>query len=233
MSGLGNRLVSVMRGREVEQAPMSFREKAEELRRTVGVTKGAQIAGVDRRTFQRWFEKWNAGKDPKPRRHTLDKVDFGVRRAWAATAPDDAAVVLIVKDRNDPGRAPRTINAKQLKLSPGTMARVAEVFVQTGDTEAAAAAFLAGVEDRFYRRWLTPPRGDREAAEWERAGGGAAAVVVPAPRHAAGEDEFAQDLDEVAGPEVPETAYDEFMDAIYDEGVAEVPDEDVYGGDVQ
>ncbi|GAA1401729.1 hypothetical protein ACFQZ4_52385 [Catellatospora coxensis] len=238
MSGLGNRLVNMMRGREIRQPPMTFREKAEELRRTAGVTKGARIAGVDRRTFQRWFEKWNAGMDPKPRKHSLDKLDFGVRRAWVATAPADGAVVLNVKDRNDPARATRTITAKQLRLSPGTMTRVADVYVATGDAEAAAAAFLAGVQDRFYRRWLTPPRGDRDAAAWDRSGGSAAVsagvAAVPGPRHAEGEEEFAEeDLDQVAGPEVPETAYDEFMDAIYDEGVAEVPDDDVYGGDVQ
>ncbi|WP_155368704.1 hypothetical protein [Catellatospora vulcania] len=235
MSTLGDRLVSMMSGREIRQAPMTFREKAEELRRTAGVAKGAKMAGVDRRTFQRWFEKWNAGKDPKPRKHTLDKLDFGVRRVWAATAPADAAVVLAVKDRNDPGRATRTITAKQLKLSSGTMHRVAEVYVATGDPEAAAAAFLAGVDDRFYRRWLTPPRGDREGAEWGRAGvSEEAAGHVPEPRRAGAEEEFAEvGLDEIAGPEVPETAYDEFMDSIYDESVAQVPDEDVYGGDVQ
>ncbi|WP_144119961.1 hypothetical protein [Catellatospora sichuanensis] len=238
MSRLGDRLVNLMRGREITQPPMTFREKAEELRRTAGVAKGAKIAGVDRRTFQRWFEKWNAGKDPKPRKQTLDKLDFGMRRAWVATAPPDAAVVLTVKDRNDPGRAARTITAKQLKLSPGTMSRVAEVYVATGDPEAAAAAFLAGVDDRFYRRWLTPPRADREAAAWDRGEGvgagiaGAAVGHVPGPRHpGVGEEEVS--LDEIAGPDVPETAYDEFMDSIYDESVAQVPDEDVYGGDVQ
>lgn len=240
MSRLGDRLVNIMRGREIRQPPMTFREKAEELRRTAGVTQGAKIAGVDRRTFQRWFEKWNAGKNPKPRKHSLDLLDFGVRRAWVATAPGDGAVVLTVKDRNDTARAARTITAKQLKLAPGTMDRVAEVYVATGDAEAAAAAFLAGVQDRFYRRWLTPPRADRDTAAWDRSGGtgavsaGAVAAVVPGPRHAEGEDEFAdENLDLVAGPEMPETAYDEFMDAIYDEGVAEVPDEDIYGGDVQ
>ncbi|MEV0461039.1 hypothetical protein [Catellatospora methionotrophica] len=237
---MGDRLVNLMRGREVQQSPMTFREKAEELRRTAGVTKGARIAGVDRRTFQRWFEKWNAGLNPKPRKDTLDKLDFGVRRAWVATPLPDGAVVLNVKDRNDTARAVRTITAKQLRLSPGTMNRVADVYVATGDAEAAAAAFLAGVQDRFYRRWLTPPRGDRDAAAWDRSGGtgavsaGAGAAVVPGPRPAVGEDEFAEgDLDRLAGPEVPETAFDEFMDAIYDEGVGEVPDEDVYGGDVQ
>lgn len=242
MSGLGDRLVNMMRGREIQQPPMTFREKAEELRRTAGVTNGAKIAGVDRRTFQRWFEKWNAGKNPRPRKHTLDKLDFGVRRAWVATAPADGAVVLNVKDRNDTARAVRTITAKQLRLSPGTMTRVADVYVATGDAEAAAAAFLAGVQDRFYRRWLTPPRSDRDTAAWDRSGGsgavsagaGAAAGLLPSPRRTEGEGEFEEeDLDQLAGPEVPETAYDEFMDAIYDESVAEIPDEDVYGGDVQ
>jgi hypothetical protein len=104
------------------------------------------------------------------------------------------------------------ISMSQLRLSPGTMARVAEVYRQTGSGEAAAAAFLAGVNDRFYRRWLTPPATARDGVP-----------IVPGA---------VEPYDE-AGSELPETAYDEFMDAEFDAGQdAGVPDDDSYGGDV-
>jgi hypothetical protein len=218
VSGLADRLISEMAGHEVHTASMTIRQKAEELKRTVGVTKGAALAGVDRRTFQRWFQKWEAGKDHKPRSTSLDKLDLGVRHAWTANTVPDAGWSIRVQDRNDPHRAERTISMGQLKLSPGTMARVAEVYRQTGNSEAAAAAFLAGVNDRFYRRWLTPPATARDAAP---------PVPAVGTGGTAGDIEFDE-----AGAEIPETAYDEFMDAQYDEYADQIPADDSYGGDV-
>lgn len=222
MSGLADRLISEMAGHDVPTTPMSFRQKAEELRRTVGVSKGAEIAGVDRRTFQRWFEKWNAGKDHHPRQRSLDAVDLGVRLAWTAREVPDFGWAIQVNDRNDPRRSTRTVSMAQLKLYPGTMERVAEVYRATGNAEAAAAAFLAGVGDRFYRRWLTPPSGQRE---------GFYQLGTGEPEPEAGG--LGEEWDEIAGPVIPETAYDEFMDAEFEVGVSVgVPDDEGYGGDV-
>lgn len=118
------------------------------------LTAAAKYAGVDRRTYQRWYEHIRAGKTPKPRPGTLAKLEASTRRARVGTLPDPKTVVIHTEDR-DSGRN-RTISGRQLRLRDDTMRQAADAWIATGDPEAAGAAFLAGVGDSWYREYLRP-----------------------------------------------------------------------------
>lgn len=243
MSGLSDRLLSIITGGRGTPAPGgSFREQADALRARAGsLNAAARLAGVDRRTYQRWYERWNAGKEPRPRPGTLARLAEGQRRAQLDPArPGEGAVSLRVVDRGkgrNPGGRERVLTNTNLRLRPGTMDRVRDTWVRTGDPEAAAAAFLAGITVPFYKRWLTPPSSDRNTTVGSAGpaasaggdidgggGGGGSAAGSGGPTQGDDEDE-SEDEDEFQDLD----AWDEFYDEVY-EDYPEM-DED-YGGDV-
>lgn len=238
MSGLADRLLSIITGgRDVPAPGGSFREQADALRARAGsLNAAARLAGVDRRTYQRWYERWGQGKEPRPRPGTTARLAEGIRRAQLDPArPDESAVTLRVVDRGrgrNPGGRERVLTDANLRLSPGTMDRVRDAWVKTGDPESAAAAFLAGITVPFYKRWLTPPAADRSATAPGSGpstadaggigGGGGGAGGGAGGGDDQDDDDDGDDIDDL-------DAWDEFMDTQY-EGYPDM-DED-YGGDV-
>lgn len=119
--------------------------------------KASEAVGVDRRTWQRARKAEAEGRTYKPMRSTVDKLTAGVRAARTDPAyPRDKAVRLDVIEHRSGRRdgAGRTITGQQLGLRPGTMRRVVEVYKATGDPEAMARTFVAGVTVGFYRSAL-------------------------------------------------------------------------------
>lgn len=139
-----------------------FLEQLAEVRARTGSVAGtARLAGLPRRTVRYWFDRLAEGKTPKPKPTTLEKLSAAVRETRLSPArPKDAEVSLNTRDR-DRG-TPRTISARQLQLAQGTMDRCARVWVQTGDAEQAAAEFLRGVGDAWYRAYLRPRDSERD-----------------------------------------------------------------------
>lgn len=162
MSKLGDHLVGELTGgRGTRPLPSDFLDRARALWRAAGSQRrAAELAGVDRRTFQRWFERERQGRPVRPRPGTPAKIGTGLRRAQLDPGrATDRTFEIKVRDRKPHARdrgepRERTLTARQLRLAPGTMGRLADVWTRTGDPEAVAAAFLAGVREPFYRRWL-------------------------------------------------------------------------------
>ena len=222
MSGLSDKMVDLITGGRGAPVMGSFRDMATALRaQPGGLNRAARLAGVDRRTYQRWFQRWNEGKEPRPRPGTLEKLAEGVRRGQlAASIPRESDVRLTVTDRGrdrQAGRERVLTGDGNLKLSAGTMDRVAEAWVKTGQPEAAAAAFLAGITVPFYKRWLTPPSTARERQAETHGGGGGGA---------SGADDDDDDDDEFDDFD----SWDEFMDSQYEDSYTDMDEE--YGGDV-
>lgn len=232
MSGLADKMVDQITGGRGAPGDLSFREAAELVWSRAGNQRAAaRMAGVDRRTFQRWFANWRAGREPRPTPSTRAKLAEAVRRAQIDPAGlSESAVSLTVVERGgrQDGRT-RVLTNTNLNLREGTMRRVAEVWVKTGDAEAAGAEFIKGIQTKFYRRYLAPP-----PAERDRGTGGGGSVGGGGGAADDGDDADVYDTDEGYGPgiddgEGPADAWGEFYDDLYDEG--DLPDEG-YGGDV-
>lgn len=233
MSKLGDHLVAELTGGRGAPAG-DFIGQARQLVQLAGSQRrAAQLAGVDRRTLQRWFQRERQGQPVRPRPGTAAKVGTGLRRAMLSpTRPTDATFHISVTDRAD-GRH-RELSARQLRLATGTMDRAAEVWVRTGDPEAVAVAFLGGVGDRFYQRWLTPARGDRVGAGAPSGGGalgaGAGGAFDEGDQEVPlGDEDEDEDEGEYDPEDIPEDAWDEFYEDVYDNSM--VPDDDDYGAD--
>lgn len=211
MSKLGNWLVEQLTGGRAEPDPGGdFMARVRELVRATGSQrKAARTAGVDPRTVERWFQRERQGRPVRPMRGTPAKVGTGLRRAQLSSGrPTDATLVMEATQRRaDRGRTNprvRRLDARNLKLRPGTMARVADVWVRTGDREAVADAFLAGVGDETYRAMLTPLPADRDPDREPDPG------PAPGPGRAAAQtgDDDDDDLDDIDDLD----AWDDYVD---------------------
>lgn len=214
MTSLGDWVYRTLTGR-TEPAPLGpFLDQLTELRAKTGSVAGtARAAGLPRRTVRYWFDRLKLGKVAQPKPGTLEKLSAAVRASRLSPArPGDTDVVLNTRDRYR--GTPRTIRADQLGIRPGTMDKVAAEWVRTGDPEAAAAVFLKGVGDSWYRHYLTPATGDDRTTQ----------TVSRTPSGDEDEDED-QDEEDDGGEDWP---YD---DLSYEE--VDWPGDEGYGGDVE
>lgn len=215
MSGLARRVVEMLGDRF--DAPLgSWHDQRAELERRHGsVRAAAAAAGIPRRTWRYWSERIAEGKTVRPKQGTLDLLSGAVRAGRHSDVTADDAVVIRATDRDDPTRD-RTLTGAALRLAPGTMQRVARVYAATGDAEAAGAAFLAGVQDQFYRKYLLPPPEDRHDDRRHR------------PQHDDGDQGDDDDGDEVDDSDEGdyEVYYEDSADDVFG------PNWTGYGGDV-
>lgn len=232
MSALGAKLVRDLTG--ADPAPLGglVDQLAELTRRYPSERRMAAALGIHRKTLYRWKHPRDNPRAKGPKASSVNRIAMLAREARLSPGrPTDASITVSVVDRGpdrNSGR-PRTLNARQLRIRAGTMARAADAYVRTGDPEAVAAVFLAGVGDQFYRRWLAPPSSDRHNVPAATPSG------EPTPESEAGGDEGDDDF----GPEDVEEgdvedigdpdAVDEFFDLAYED----FPEMDEgYGGDV-
>lgn len=147
MSALGDYLADALfRGDE----PRSFSEMVTELVQRRGVSGAAKDIGVHRRTLQRW----RAGSIRSPKAATQERVTKASRASrLKSTTPTDSNVTLKTTERS--GRRRNLKLGEKGLITPGTMDRVKQVGVDTGNKEAMARAFIGGVTDDFYSHYLS------------------------------------------------------------------------------
>jgi transcriptional regulator with XRE-family HTH domain len=163
----------------------------------------ARQLGVNESTVRRMLN----GQTRAPKASTLEalrrsRVDQG--------ALSEDSVSLNTTDRDS--ERERTLTNANLRLAPGTMERAAAAWIETGDKEAAGAAFLAGVTVPFYKAYLRPRAGD----------------LIPADEGEDDEGELYYDDD---GNPYTETPPEEWYDDLGYEDVFGADDEG-YGGEV-
>lgn len=131
-----------------DPTPMTFADSVQYLRQRGGSGRGAaRLAGVDEKSFRRWA----AGGRPRPA--TQQRIAEAVRRLRSAPSRmGDMGVLLPVVSRDRRrGQRERDVSGRQLKLRPGTLQKAHDAWVTTGDADAAAAVFVAGIGDTWYR----------------------------------------------------------------------------------
>lgn len=164
MSSLGDWVFRALTGDEPGTERPWVAQLAEMRDRAGSGRKLAKQLGVNESTVRRML----SGKTKAPKPATMQAIRA---RRINAGARSDNAVTLKTTDRDSNRR--RTLTNENLKLAPGTMGRVVDVYTRTGDKEAAAAAFLKGVTVPWYRAYLAPREGDlRPAPTGGGAGGG-------------------------------------------------------------
>jgi hypothetical protein len=161
--------------------------------------KAAAATGIARKTLY----NWSRGVTPTAR--SMGRLIEEARRARLQPLPSDTAgidlhVVERRKGRRDGGE--RFIPGHKLKLRRGTIEAVAKAYIQTGDPEMMAAAFVHGIGDPFYRQWFRPVDGPGPRGP------------VDAPTAVDSEDE-GEELDEAI-----EELYEEYDGPDYDDSLA-------------
>lgn len=118
----------------------------------------SRATGVNESTIRRLI----SGKTRVPKASTV----VALRRAVVDPgAMSDSGWSMDTRDRDSDRE--RTLTNTNVKLAPGTMRRMAETWIETGDQEAAAARFLEGVTVPWYRAYLKPREGDLQPVEPE------------------------------------------------------------------
>lgn len=159
MSALGDAFGARLTGRA--QRPEEFRAWMNELREREGsVTAAARAAGVHRTTWQRWQN----GKIGTPKQDTVERLATVTRSGRLVTNRPTNSTFRVTTVGND-GRT-RNLGADNLKLKPGTMARVERAYIEGGQ-ERAAAEFRNGIGDPFYRKYMTEPELDMDDLAYE------------------------------------------------------------------
>jgi hypothetical protein len=162
-------LVDVVRGALTggrEYAPeMTLAERMAELKERHGSGRSAaRHAGIAETTFRRIMKSGSGRAD------NVGKLDHAVREGRiAGTSLTDANLKITATDRSN--NRPRTLDAQQLKLRPGTVEKMREAYLR-GDDQAAAKALLDGIGDPWYRGWLTPGSTLARTGTEDEAGGG-------------------------------------------------------------
>ncbi|MGH2532878.1 MAG: hypothetical protein ACRDJW_11320 [Thermomicrobiales bacterium] len=178
----------------------------------------ARAAGVPPSTWRRLVK----GETRNPKPATLARVTRGVR---AARIVNDVRQDTFTMHAKDPRaiHLTRKITARQLQLAPGTIDRVREAYL-AGDDRGAAAVFIAGIGDPWYRQWLTPrssvaQTGEMDDEDAERLGKDAAT--------GAGDEDEDEDEGEEEDEEYEE--YYDYEELIEDLSYADLhPDDDPY-----
>lgn len=135
----------------VDLQPLTFDER---LRYGLGAAgSGRALArqlGVGETTIRRWR---SGTTTPKP--GTLSKLDTYIRglRTRQKWPEGRFEMALTTAERYRPTRE-RIVKERQLQLAPGTLDQVRRIWVTSGDSDAAYAAFLAGIQEPWYRDQL-------------------------------------------------------------------------------
>lgn len=134
---------------------MGFWESLQVLRQTAGSGRGAaRLAGVDEKSIRRWVARQAT---PKPA--TRERVERAAREARTPQAEAQDRFALRI-NRYEPRRRNREregkVPADKLGLRPGTLQRVRETWIATGDSDRALLTFVSGVTNEFYRSNLIP-----------------------------------------------------------------------------
>jgi transcriptional regulator with XRE-family HTH domain len=109
----------------------------------------AKLIGVNESTVRRW----RTGSQPKPdRRSTVERVVRALRTRPVTTTETDFTLRAFRPDRT----RDRSISGRQLRLEYGTLDRVRQTWIDTGDSDRALFAFMSGIHEAWYRANLTP-----------------------------------------------------------------------------
>lgn len=141
----------VRRVLKADPTPLSFGEAVQYLRQREGSGRAAaRRLGVSESSLRRW------ARGTKPKAATQQKVLETTRRLRSRpSSMGDAGVMLpVVSQDRRRGSRERDVSGRQLKLAPGTLQRAHEKWLSTGNSDAAAAVFIEGVGDPWYRAQL-------------------------------------------------------------------------------
>jgi len=133
---------------KADTSPLSFDGALTYLRQREGSGRAvAKRIGVPESTIRGW------GKGATPRAATRQRVIETVREA--RTRPsllgDPGVLIPVVSQDRKRGSRERDVSGAQLGLRAGTLAEVRRIWVKTGNADAAAAAFVAGIGDPWYK----------------------------------------------------------------------------------
>lgn len=166
--------VFVRRVLKGDPAPASIGDAVQYFRQRAGSGRGAgKLAGVSPATL-------NRAQDGRSKPATVDKIMAAFRGIRSApTKMGDAGVILPVSSLEQKRLdRERDVWGHQLQLAEGTLAASHQVWVATGDADAALRTFIGGVQEPWYRanlavgtnnpdlKWVdgTPPDGWDEDA---------------------------------------------------------------------
>jgi len=133
--------------------PLSFEASLSYLRQAGGSNRGAsRLAGLSKSAVQDWV----SGRR-NPSRASQERVRAAVRALRTPETSDDR--IRLDLENTDRRRAGgkhkrRPVDAEHLGLAPGTMQRAREVWITTGDADAAYGTFIKGIGKKFYRESL-------------------------------------------------------------------------------
>lgn len=163
----------VRRVLKADPSPLSFGDALRYLRQREGSGRAAARAlGVSESSIRRW----DKGTTPKP--GTQQKVLETVRRLRSrpSTMGDAGVMLPVVSQDRKRGRRERDVSGQQLKLQPGTLKQAHEIWLKTGNADQAAAAFVKGIGDPWYRtqlaKGLTESRAETGTSKTGGGGGG-------------------------------------------------------------
>jgi DNA-binding transcriptional regulator YiaG len=141
----------VRRVLKADPAPMTFGQSVQYLRQREGSGRAAaRRLGVSESSLRRW------DRGTKPKAATQQKVMETVRRLRSrpSTMGDAGVMLPVVSQDRRRGSRERDVSGVQLKLRPGTLQRAHETWLKTGNADAAAAVFVKGIGDPWYRAQL-------------------------------------------------------------------------------
>lgn len=192
--------------------PQDHQAMVVRLREQYGSNAAASRAvGIPDSTLRRWYN----GAHPSAR--NAEKAERAMRDVATPRLAQEG-FKLQTQDNRD-GRL-RTISAEQLKLKEGTLDRVREKIVQ-GDEAGARREFLKGVQEPYYRQYLTPNSQVSRTGTLDGIGGGPDAAVSRAVFGGGGPDAEGGD------------DYDDYDDLAYEDfGVDDADTGADYGGGV-
>lgn len=138
----------VRRVLKADPAPMSFDNALKYLRQREGSNRAAaRLLGKSESSLRRW----DKGTTPKP--ETQQQVMETVRRLRSRPSAmgDEGVILPLVSQDRKRTRRERDVSGRQIKLRPGTLKKAHDVWVKTGDADAAAVAFASGIGEPWYR----------------------------------------------------------------------------------
>jgi hypothetical protein len=131
-----------------DPTPTTFGDAVAYLRQLGGSGRGAaRLAGVNEKSFRRWA----SGTRPKPETQQRILSAYRDLRSKPSKMGDAGVMIPVVSEDRKRGSRERDVSGKQLRLQAGTLAAAHQIWVTTGDADAAARRFVAGIGDEWYR----------------------------------------------------------------------------------
>lgn len=206
MTQQSDRLVVQVLDADVDPRP--FSALVRDFRQMGGSGRGAaRLAGVSESSFRRWAQ----GTVPKAA--TQHKLAAAMRDARTGRKTDGGVMLdLVSHDRRRPDRGRRPVPGEKLELRPGTVDRMREKWVLTGDSLAAARVFVAGIGNPWYKDRLSAainagiPRAARSSGGGTGSGTGGSSSGSGGSASRGGSDDD-EDLDYDYEPEYVDSGY--------------------------